>query len=143
MNIQTDDFYKNLLNSYFKEAHGTKLIQFMTKLDKKEDNFEIRQTYSNTLNQFNEELDGVMEVLAINEISELDLSEDEFLGIVNSGFLAMNPSLIQLKLHDNNDETTLVEMKAYCGEGLIKQKTNKKGMETVREYFKSADLENM
>lgn len=140
MNFQEDAFYQELLEDYFQQRHGTKLFRTFVKLDKKEDYFTMKQTYEETINQFDEELEGILTIIDLED--ENLFERDEYLGFIGSGLGGLNPSLIHLGIEDN-EEKSIVVMKAYTGEGLIKQNTADKAMKQVKEYFGEVDMENL
>lgn len=143
MKVQNDEFYIDILDTYYKSLYNVKLIRLFTKLNKKEDSLTIEQPYEQALEFVKAELPDVMEIIDIDNDSDIQLENDEFLGIVNSGFKNMNPSLIQLKLEDEGNTATKINMKSYCGEGVIKQKTNKKAMNTVEDYLTGNNMDEI
>lgn len=143
MNIQEDQFYIDILDAYFKSIYNVKLIRLFTKLDTAADSFIINQPYGEVLGFAEAELTNVMNFVNVDNEQEFQLEDNEFLGLVGSGIKNMNPSLIQLELKDNNNGATQVDMKAYCGEGLIKQKTNQKAMNIIESYLTGNNMDEL
>lgn len=140
MKVLGDEVYKDLLDQFFKQKHNTKLFRGFAKLNIKEDEFILEKPLEEIEQSFNEEIQATALLLPFDENEEPLVQENEYLGIVESGFMSMNPSLIHFALKDNYNSTTTVKMRAHGAEGLIKQKTNKKSMDSVKSTFGQVDL---
>lgn len=137
MNLQNDEFYKNILNDYFMETQGSKLFRAFIKLDKKEDSFEVK-----TDDKEKEVLFQEMNHILISIENENIVGPNEYIGLTSSGVAGMNPAVIHMEVKEDG-ETAVIEMKAYAGEGLIKQNTADKAMKQVKEYFGAVDMDEL
>ncbi|WP_020006525.1 hypothetical protein [Salinicoccus albus] len=142
MRILDDEDYKDILNQFFKQKHNTKLFRGFAKLKIKEDAFTMEEPFEKIKQSFNEEMQATAIMMPSDENAQR-IGENEYLGIVESGFMSMNPSLIHFELKDNYNHTTTIKMRAHGAEGLIKQKTNKKAMDSVKSTFGQVNSDNI
>ncbi|AKG74266.1 hypothetical protein [Salinicoccus halodurans] len=131
MNL-SDETYKKIISEIMKQQHGAgNVFNFMVKLHQVEDEFTVDKPVEDTL-------DLIREITVPIEME--DIPSDEYLFYIGTGFKEMNPAVEHLKVSENDNRTT-VTLLSNAAEGLIKQKSNKKAIKTIKTHL--GLLENM
>jgi outer membrane lipoprotein SlyB len=80
-------------------------------------------------------------VKALDDAGEIRPTESDAPGaraVIGSGFLSMNPAVVDASLEPIDDKRTRVVLRASAKEGLIKQKTAEKAIEQVSSALRGA-----
>lgn len=121
-----DEKYKEIITEIMKQQNGNGIsFNFLVKLHQVEDVLTVDKSPEDTL-------DLIREITV--PIETEDLPSDEYLFYMGTGVRDMNPAVEHLKVSGDDNNTT-VTILSNAAEGLIKQKSNKKAIKTIKTHL--------
>lgn len=122
----SDETYREIISMVMKQQHGSgKVFNFLVRLHQIEEEFKIDESVENTLDKIKE---------AAEPIEMQDLPSDEYLFYIGTGVANLNPAIEHLKMSEENDGIK-VKIISSAAEGLIKQKSNRKAIKTLKSQL--------
>ncbi|WP_411842000.1 hypothetical protein [Salinicoccus sp. HZC-1] len=122
----SDDVYKEIISEIMKKQSGAgNVFNFMVKLDQVEEEFTVDESAD-------EIVDSIRDITVPIEMEELPA--DEHLFNIGTGIKNLNPAVIHIQINESSNKST-VKLLSNAAEGLIRQKSNKKAIKTIKTHL--------